>query len=263
MNLCRYILIVVSEIVSEFDFDIPDQPFTRGCCFFQLKDLFIHCLQSFSEFFIHGLQSFGETFMTMFTTSFRYPSFTMSITPNPIRSVLDWSRSLRPGTWSSSWPPICTISSAMWYTPWCRGAGWRSPSSAQTRCMPLRQPWSSFTFAGSSTWGGLHPSFGSCGGVAVKGECCIATTTLHLCDGEVFVGSQHVETLTSGRGMRALRVITCEQFDPCPGCCRIVDPYVPWSSMDSHGHSGRRTSFRLLRRLEPIGHWQAHQYYFA
>ena len=179
----------------------------------------------------------------------------MSITPNPVRSVLDWSRSFGSGTRSSSWPSTFTISSAVWSTPWCRGAGWRFPSSAQTRCMPLRQPWSSFTFTGSSTWGGLHPSFGSCSGVAVKGKRCIATTTLHLCDGEVSVGSQHVETLTSGGGMRALRLITWKQFDPCPGCCRIVDPYVPWSSMDSHGHSERRTSFRLLRRLEPMYNW--------
>ena len=44
-------------------------------------------------------------------------------------------------------------------------------------------------------------------------------------------------------------ILYSEQFDPCPGCCRIVDPYVPWSSMDSHGHSERRTSFRLLSQV--------------
>ena len=71
----------------------------------------------------------------------------------------------------------------------------------------------------------MRSSFGWRCRIVVEGKLSVTTAALHLCDVELIgplrprsfapgVGYQHMSTLPSLR-VRALRVITCEQIDPC------------------------------------------------
>ena len=139
----------------------------------------------------------------------------------PVLSVLSWIALGVPGLVLDLRRDLrssCAMISASRSAPrWSWGSSWCSPSSSGHS--PLRQSRSCSAFAGA--WGRICGSLSSCGGVAIKGKSCVSAAPPHLCD--VSLTTRSVlkrdwvaarRPFVSGGDWRALRLITCQRFDP-------------------------------------------------